>query len=91
MVEIRHLKLIEAINRLGSMKNAAIELHLTQSALSHQLKQLEGYVGSSIFYRNHNELTFTQFGEEFCKLSKEVLAKIDHLEDQVEEHRHRIF
>lgn len=49
MIEVRHLKLIEAINRLGSLKKAAGELFLTQSALSHQLKQLETTVGTPIF------------------------------------------
>ncbi|MEL6944852.1 MAG: LysR family transcriptional regulator, partial [Bacteroidota bacterium] len=59
MVEIRHLMLVEAIERLGSLKKAAQELHLTPSALSHQLKQLEQSLDTPIFHRMNNQLYFT--------------------------------
>ncbi|MDN5202280.1 LysR family transcriptional regulator [Fulvivirgaceae bacterium BMA10] len=41
MVEIQHLTLIDTVTRVGTLKKAVEELFLTQSALSHQLKELE--------------------------------------------------
>ena len=75
MIEVHHLKLIEAINRLGALKKAAGELFLTQSALSHQLKQLETSVGTSIFHRTKNQLHFTPFGKTFFESSLDILDK----------------
>lgn len=87
MIEVRHLKLIEAINRLGSLKKAAGALFLTQSALSHQLKQLETNVGTSIFHRTNNQLHFTPFGKTFFESSLEILDKLDDLDTIVEENK----
>lgn len=85
MFELRHIILIEAVDRLGSLKRAAQELHLTQSALSHQLKQLESSLGIKIFHRVNNQLHFTSLGKEFCEASKGILEKIHQIEDRVEE------
>jgi len=87
MIEVRHLKLIEAINRLGSLKKAAGALFLTQSALSHQLKQLETSVGTPIFHRTNNQLHFTPFGKTFFESSLEILHKLDDLETVVAENK----
>jgi len=87
MIEVRHLKLIEAINRLGSLKKAAGELFLTQSALSHQLKQVETSVGTPIFHRTNNQLHFTPFGKTFFESSLEILHKLEDLETIVVENQ----
>lgn len=89
MVEIRHLLLVEAIERLGSLKKAAQELHLTPSALSHQLKQLEESLDTPVFHRVNNQLYFTSLGKEFCETAKEVLGKMQAIETRIEEHKQR--
>ncbi|WP_243396771.1 LysR family transcriptional regulator [Flavobacterium pectinovorum] len=48
-MEIRHLRLIKAIVEEGSITKAIEKLHLTQSALSHQLKEAEYQLGTPIF------------------------------------------
>ncbi len=63
MVEVRHLKLVTTIDKAGSLSEAAKLLHLTPSALSHQLKQLESLLGTAIFYRTNNQLHFTPSGK----------------------------
>ncbi|MEN0049402.1 MAG: methyltransferase domain-containing protein [Bacteroidota bacterium] len=89
MVEIRHLLLVEAIERLGSLKKAAQELHLTPSALSHQLKQLEESLDTPVFHRMNNQLYFTSLGKEFCETAKEILGKMQAIETRIEEHKQR--
>jgi ubiquinone/menaquinone biosynthesis C-methylase UbiE len=77
MIEIRHLKLIETLSRVGSLTNAAEELFVTQSALSRQLKELENALGVQVFHRVNNRLLFTPAGKEILETGKEIL---DHLE-----------
>ena len=48
-LEVRHLRLITAIADQGSVTSAANHLNLTQSALSHQLRDIEDRLGASLF------------------------------------------
>ncbi|MCU0856761.1 MAG: LysR family transcriptional regulator, partial [Rhodobacteraceae bacterium] len=50
-IEFRHLKTIKAIHDTGGLARAAEVLHITQSALSHQVKGLEEQVGVELFVR----------------------------------------
>ena len=85
MVEVRHLKLIEAVAQVGSLKKAADQLFLTQSALSHQLKELEAQLGTPVFYRINNQLHFTPAGKEFRDAGREILAQLTQLEERVQQ------
>ncbi|HYC83922.1 MAG TPA: LysR family transcriptional regulator, partial [Chryseosolibacter sp.] len=71
MIEIRHFKLVDTVARFGSLTKAAERLFLTQSALSHQLKELENHLGAQVFYRVNNQLHFTPLGREFLEGGKE--------------------
>lgn len=51
MLEIRHLKTLHALREADSLVDAADRLHLTQSALSHQFKELEERLGMALFVR----------------------------------------
>lgn len=76
-MEIKYLKLIKTIAEHGSLANSAAHLYLTQSALSHQLKDLENQLGFKVFYRKRNEWTLTDEGQELYELAKKVLSEID--------------
>jgi ubiquinone/menaquinone biosynthesis C-methylase UbiE len=83
MIEIRHFKLIDAVSKVGSLKKAAEKLFLTQSALSHQLKELETQLGEAIFYRINNQLHFTPAGKEFRDAGKEILEHLEKLQGRL--------
>jgi LysR family transcriptional regulator for metE and metH len=61
-LEIRHLLLVAGIADAGSMTKAADRLHLTQSALSHQLRDIEGRVGTPFFTRPGRRMVLTAAG-----------------------------
>ena len=85
MIDARHLKLIIEIDQLGSLSRASQELNLTQSALSHQLKNLEDYLGVSIFHRVGNQLLFTEAGKELRDKAKPMMAEFEALELRMQE------
>ena len=72
MIEVKHLRLIETVAKVGSLNKAADELCLTQSALSHQLKELETKLGVEVFYRVKNQLYFTPEGKELRDASSSI-------------------
>ncbi len=77
ILEIRHLKTLIALREAGSLLRAATLLNLTQSALSHQLRQLEDHHGSPLFERKSQPVRFTPAGERLLKLADVVLPHMD--------------
>lgn len=84
-MEIRHLKLIKAIVEEGSITKAIDKLHLTQSALSHQLKEAEYQLGTAIFLRTNKKLVLTKAGEKIYELANEILNKLTETETQIKQ------
>ena len=62
MLELRHLKTLHALRESDSLVEAAERLHLTQSALSHQFKELEERLGMPLFVRKTKPVRFTSAG-----------------------------
>lgn len=80
MLEIKHLKTILSLAETHSVNISAQQLHMTQSALSHQIKLLESQLGQNLFERKSNPIRFTPAGETLLACAKEVLPKIQHTE-----------
>ncbi|TQV66133.1 LysR family transcriptional regulator [Exilibacterium tricleocarpae] len=76
LLELRHLKTLAALRETGSLVDAAERVCLTQSALSHQIKELEGRIGASLFVRKSRPLRFTQAGKRLLSLADRVLALV---------------
>lgn len=76
MLELRHLRTLVALRDSGSLVEAAERVHLTQSALSHQLKELESRLGDSLFVRKTRPLQFTASGQRLLALAEQVLPQI---------------
>jgi len=84
-MEIRHLRLIKAIVEEGSITKAIDKLHLTQSALSHQLKEAESQVGTPLFLRTNKKLILTKAGEKLYAIANEILDKLSETELQIKQ------
>ncbi|HEY5825885.1 MAG TPA: LysR family transcriptional regulator [Cyclobacteriaceae bacterium] len=82
-MEIRHLKLIKAIAEEGTITKAIDKLHLTQSALSHQLREAEDQLGTKIFDRQAKKMVLTKAGEKLYETAIEVLEKLSKTEVQI--------
>lgn len=77
---LRQLKVFEAVARLGSYTRAAEELHLTQPAVSMQIKQLEESAGLPLFEQLGKKIYLTPAGEEMrrsCRVISEQLDEMD--------------
>jgi DNA-binding transcriptional LysR family regulator len=77
---IRQLEVLAAVGREGSVTAAAEALHLTQPAVSMQLRQLEEQVELALFETVGRRLQITEPGKELVKLATELLARLDDLE-----------
>ena len=76
MIEIKHLKTLQALRNSGSLAGAAAALHQPQSALSHQFSDLEQRLGFRLFVRKSQPLRFTPQGEILLQLANQVLPQI---------------
>ncbi|SEI88292.1 LysR family transcriptional regulator, regulator for metE and metH [Allopseudospirillum japonicum] len=75
-LDLRHLRTLQALRESGSLVDAAARLHLTQSALSHQIKELEQRLSCSLFVRKSKPLRFTPAGLRLLALSDQVLPQV---------------
>lgn len=76
MLDIRHLRSLVAIADTGKLATAAERVHLTQSALSHQIRALEEHHGLPLFERTRHGLTFLPAGERLLQLARTVLTEV---------------
>jgi LysR family transcriptional regulator for metE and metH len=83
VLEVRHLRLIQAIARERSVTRAAPWLHLSQSALSHQLLNLERDLGAKLFHRVGKRMTPTPAGAALIETAAEVLGRLAEAERAV--------
>ncbi len=78
-LDISLVRTFVAVAERGSMTVAANTLHLTQGAVSQQIKRLEESFGSSLFERVGRQLELTQVGERFLGKAKRLLGMNDEI------------
>jgi LysR family transcriptional regulator, regulator for metE and metH len=82
-LEIRHLQLVQAITEEGTVTAAAERLNVTQSALSHQLREVEDRLGTPLFLRVNRRLALAPAGERLLVSAKRVLDDLKRAEDDI--------
>ena len=75
-LETRHLRLVVAIADYGSLTRAGNQLHLTQSALSHQLADLEAQLGVRLFERLGKRMEPTLAAERLIARARIALQQL---------------
>jgi len=83
IIELRHLRSLKAIEETGSLAQAALRLHLTQSALSHQIKTVENYFEVSLYERKHKPLRLTSAGQRLLNLAQKILPEVEAAEFEI--------
>jgi len=83
-LEIRHLRLLAAIADEESVTAAARRLYLTQSALSHQLRDAEERLGAPLFLRLGRRMALTPAGRKLLECARRILQQLQEAESQVQ-------
>jgi LysR family transcriptional regulator, glycine cleavage system transcriptional activator len=76
-VTLSTLRGFEAAARLASFALAADELHLSHSAVSHQIKLLEGELGQPLFRRVGRSVVLTDAGKDFARTVRDILRRLE--------------
>lgn len=76
-MEMKYFKLIKTIAEEGNIANSSERLFLTQSALSHQLRELEKKLGCKVFIRTRNKWKLTEEGTALYTLANELLTTLE--------------
>lgn len=82
-VSTRHLQMILAIATTGSVSEAAEAIGLTQSALSHRLREAERLLSTELFYRKHKKLIPTSAGKRLLQTAQVVLGELERAENDI--------
>jgi LysR family transcriptional regulator for metE and metH len=84
-LDSRHLRLVAEVARTESVTRAADRLNVTQSAVSHQLRELEDKLGTPIFVRSGKRMLLTPAGRVIVDAADHVLSEIGRVEAKVEQ------
>lgn len=86
-MELRHLRYFLAVAEEMNFTAAARRTHVTQSTLSHQIRQLEEEIGQPLFERGPRKLALTHAGESFFATAMRAINEVDQGLLQLRSHR----
>ncbi|HEX3282227.1 MAG TPA: LysR family transcriptional regulator, partial [Pyrinomonadaceae bacterium] len=84
-MEIRQLRAFVAIAETGTFTAAAQRVHVTQAAISMQIRQLEKELGVRLFLRAPRRVVLTEAGEQLLQRARHILRDHDAAVDEVAE------
>lgn len=87
LIEVRHLRIIDAVARAGTVTEAARRLGLTQPAVSHALGDLEARLGVRLFDRERRRMAPTTEGRRLMRAAEVVLSEVACAEQDLELYR----
>src|SRR5699024_10247391 len=89
-MDFRQLRYFTAVGQLKSFSQAAERCFISQSAISHQIAQLEQHLGVKLFDRSTRNVELTAAGERLMPVASEALSIEHRVRDVVRERRNRI-
>jgi DNA-binding transcriptional LysR family regulator len=84
-VEIRQLRAFVAIAESGTFTAGAQRVHVTQAAISMQIRQLENEIGAKVFVRAPRHVILTEAGEHLLRRARQILREHDAALDEIAE------
>lgn len=84
-MEIRQLRAFIAIAELGTFTAGALRVHVTQAAISMQIRQLENELGAKLFVRAPRRVMLTEAGEQLLHRARQILRDHDAALDEIAE------
>src|SRR5258708_40272499 len=84
-MEIRQLRAFLAIAELGTFTAGALRVHVTQAAISMQIRQLENELGAKLFIRAPRRVMLTEAGEQLLQRARQILRDHDAAVDEIAE------
>src|SRR5574339_52211 len=82
-LDSRQVRAFSVLARTGSFTQTARELHLTQSAVSHSMKALEGDVGCRLLDRVGKKVVLTQAGEQLLHHATKILQEMENARESL--------
>src|ERR1700740_84878 len=76
-MELRHLRYFVAVAEMENVSRAALKLHVSQPALSRQVRDLENELGFSLLERTAKSVRLTDAGRTFLDHARELLKRAD--------------
>ena len=86
-MELRQLRYLVAVARHGHVTRAADDVHVTQSALSQQIRRLEAELGLALLHRTPHGVELTPAGADLVARAERILNEVDAAQAEVLEHR----
>ncbi|MBE1582206.1 DNA-binding transcriptional LysR family regulator [Nonomuraea angiospora] len=77
MMNLTHLRVLEAVARHGSVTEAARELHYSQPSISHHLGRLESSIGARLIQRVGRGIRLTPEGEVLAQRAREIVGRVE--------------
>jgi len=84
-MEIRQLRAFVAIAESGTFTAGALRVHVTQAAISMQIRQLENEIGAKVFVRAPRHVILTEAGEQLLRRARHILREHDAALDEIAE------
>lgn len=82
-IKSQQFMLLDALQRHGSLHQAAAAIHVTQPAATHLLRQLEDGLGVQLFERHARGMRPTVFGETMIRYARDTLHSFDHAHEEI--------
>lgn len=82
-LKVHQLRVLVQLRQLGKVQKVADALHVTQPAISKQLREIESAIGTPLFERIGNRIEFTAVGDHLARRAAQILQELQSLETEV--------